>query len=271
MTDEVLESTPIEEESPEPVVPEISTPEPEDKPTSVNEGLTEARLNELLAARDEALTEKLSEVVSRSVQSQKDRRIGKLETKLDELMAAKEQGLSLDDLINEQAQAEMLDSRLEAALQAKLQQIQPQPTGESWEQEWARESQKVLDKAQKRGVNITREEYNTAMFNNGVPFQSKGDAYAALNDLLVAKAKGEAISISAVATEGGDVAQPPAPPAPAKSFQEQFNDAKASGDQAKMRELTDKKWEDFEKLRAKEAALAEMKAAGISPEELLEE
>lgn len=269
MTKEDLESTPVSEELTEPVVPEISDQEPEVEPTSSPEGLTEARLKELLDAQRKALEEEFEERMKRVAQSTKDRRIGKLETKLDELLVAREQGLTLDDLIKEQSETQTLESRIDAILATKLSQP-TRATGETWQEEWARESQKVLDKAKKRGVEVTKEEYNKAMFNNGQPFNSKGDAYAALNDLIVAKAKGESISVSAVATEGGDVASPPPPPASPKSLAEQFEEAKAKGDYAAMEKIQDQSWEDWEKMRQKEIAKAQLAQSGISPEELLE-
>ena len=122
-----------------------------------------------------------------------------------------------------------------------------------------------MDAAAKLGVTLSTEEYNAALF--GKKFATKGDAYAALNQAVIAKAKGEAIPTAAVAIEGGDVARPPEPTTP-KPFRQKVNEALAKGKSDEARKLIDDQWAAVDreaKLAAAKRALAE---AGVTPQEL---
>ena len=266
MTDKVVESTPLDVESL--AAPEILTVEKEVQPASVIAlGLTEERLKELLEAQNKAL----EETIERRVQSVKDRRFAQLETRLDEALAIKEQVEAAggwDPYLAQQQQTEAIEKRLEQMVEARISgaaaAVAKQPT---WQQEWDAESQKIVDAAKEQGVELSGEEYRSALFNNGIPFASKGDAYAALNRSLVAKAKGDKTPVSVVSAEGGEAPRPPEPKTP-KTFRQKFDDAQKSGNQADARKLLDAQWVEVERLGRVEAARQSLAAAGVTPEEL---
>ena len=270
MTDTVVEGAPVNPEPVEPAVPEVSEVTQEVQQPSVPEaGLTESRLEKLLKEQDERF-KAMEERLERAAQSAKDRGISK---NAQEIAAIRGQLESLGGdwgALQAQAETQALYDRIAQLESGRLTSPAPVPAAQSWREEWASESQKILDAAAKSGVELTPEEVKSAMFNNGIAFQTKGDAYAALNRAIIAKTKGESISVAAVATEGGDVAPPPAPPAEPKAFRRQLNEANEAGDDKKVREILDAKWGEFEKLQALEAARASLEAAGISPEDLVE-
>jgi len=267
MTDEVQEGALPESESEELVAPEISGDEAEVQQPSVPQaGLTEDRLNELLDNRLASLTEALE----KQAQSAKDRGISKnaqeiadLRVQVEAAGGGAEGWDALERTANVQATQEW-----QAGIEARISQLSA-PTRQNWQEEWADESQKIVDAAKSLGVELTAVEYNSAMFNGGQPFDSKGDAFAALNKAIVQKTKGESIPVAAVTTEGGEVVQPPEPKVPL-NYRQQLDKAKASGDDAEARRLLDSRWDEVEKEQAKIAAKASLDAAGVNPEDLIE-
>ena len=261
MAQELLEGAQATQEPTELAIPQVSEVTEVQQP-SVGGGVSEARLTELLEAQRTALLEDFD----RKLQSQKDRRIGKLEGKVDELLATKaavEAAGGWDQVIRQQQYAEDLKTELNAALDARLSQTPAsQP---DWRAEWDAESRKITDAASKLGITLSTEEYNAALF--GKKFATRGDAYAALNQAVIAKAKGEAIPRAAVATEGGEVARPPEPRVP-KTFRQKFDEARTSGNDKEARKLLDEQWKEVEKLGRIEAARQTLAAAGVTPEEL---
>jgi len=269
MTDPVQEGALVATEAEELAVPQVLESESEVQQPSVSAGgLTEDRINELLEEKLGALNEKLE----RQAQSAKDRAISAQAKQINDILARLDQlGGNREALIQEADQQELLAkiSRLEAQISRPGQPVQTASAGKSWQEEWRDDSQKILDAAAKDGVTLTTEEYNSAMFNNGVKFLSKGDAFAALNRAIIAKTKGESIPIAAVATEGGNVARPPAPPAKPKSAAERFEAAKAVGDQKGMEAAQAERWADIEKTQKALIAKQTLEAAGITAEDLL--
>lgn len=268
---ELEEGAQVEEESQELAVPEISTPEPEvQQPSPAPAGVTEERLRELLESQRAAL----EEAIDRKVQSTKDRRIGKLESRVEELLALRQEVEAAggwDPVINQQQQAEVLEARLNKILDARLSQAPAsQPARDpkvAWQAEWDAESRKILDAASKLGATLSTEEYNAALF--GKKFDTKGDAYAALNQAIYRKMAGNSVPTGAVATEGGDVARPPEPKTP-KNFRQNLDAARKKGDNAEARRILDAQWASVEKEQAKVAARQSLEQAGIDPKELVE-
>ena len=262
MTDELVEGAPAPEESKGLAVPEISAEEREvQQPSEKSGGLTEARVLELLGTQLKALDEKI-ESLSRQAQSAKDRAISKTAKELADLKARLDAAGGDWNTLAREAEAQTLYQRLDG-LEARLSQAPAsQPT---WQAEWDTESRKVLDAASKFGITLTTEEYNAAFF--GKKFKAKGDAYAALNAVIIAKAKGESISAAAVATEGGEVARPPEPTTP-KPFRQKVNDALAAGKSDEARKLIDKQWEAVEKEAKVAEARRALAEAGVSPADL---
>ena len=118
MPEELKEGAQEVLESPELAVPEISEALTEvQQPSPAPAGLTEERLQELLDVQRAAL----EETIERKVQSTKDRRIGKIESKVDELLALREQVEAAggwDPIINQRQSEDALDARLNAILDA---------------------------------------------------------------------------------------------------------------------------------------------------------
>lgn len=275
MPDEVTEGTPVATEQEELAVPDVSQAEQEVQQPSQAESETEDRLTKLLEAQEERF-EAMEERLERMAQSAKDRGISK---NAQEISAIRQQLEALGGdwgALQQQAERETLYNEIEQLKQ----RISQEPTAparqeadpkSAWQAEWREESQKILDAAAKSGVDLAPEEYNSAMFNNGRPFDSKGDAYAALNQAILAKAKGENISIAAVATEGGDVAKPPAPPAKPKTAAQRFEEAKAAGDYEAMQAIQAERWDNVEKLQKEQSARQALEAAGLTAEDLIEQ
>ena len=264
MTDAEQEGALPVEELQAPEVQEVSTPATEVQQPSVPEatGLTEDRLVEILDQRDE--------VTSRKAQSQKDRGISRNAKDIAALLDR------FEDLGGDENAANKLvaDAETQALLQtvqrleSQIQAGQAAPAGppakDAWQSEWTVDSQKILDAAEVSGVVLSNEEYNLAMHNNGIAFDTKADAYAALNGALLAKQKGEAMPVSVVSTEGGEVAQPPAPPAEPKPFRQQFDELNDAGDTAGARALLDEQWKLAESDTAKANARRAAEAAGLT-------
>jgi len=276
MSDQVPEGDQVLEEPKEPAVPAVSDLESDVQPPSVpSEGITEDRIKELVEAQLEARLKTEREELKRESQSVKDRGISKNSKQINEILARLDAlGGNREALIQEVDQQTLLREieNLKAQIsQRSVQPVQMPSAKTAWQAEWRDESQKILDAAAKSGVKLTPEEYNGAMFNNGVPFHTKGDAYAALNQAIVRKAKGESISVAAVATEGGDVARPPAPPAEPKTAAQRFEKAKAEGNEAEMRSALNEQWDNVERMQAVELARRGLQAAGLSAEDLIEQ
>lgn len=280
MSDKELEGAPEATEQEELAVPAVSQAEQEVKPPSVpTDGKTEDRLEKLLQERLDARLEEVEERFERMAQSAKDRGISKNAQEISSIRQQLEAlggGDEAWNVIQQQAEQQTLLNRI-AQLEQQVSQGPAQPVqmpsaqGRSWQEEWREDSQKILDAAAKSGVDLAPEEYNSAMFNNGRPFDSKGDAYAALNQAILAKAKGENISIAAVATEGGDVAKPPAPPAKPKTAAQRFEEAKAAGDYEAMQAIQAERWDNVEKLQKEQSARQALDAAGLTAEDLIEQ
>ena len=270
MTDIVPEGAPTTPEIVEPAVPEVSEVVQEDKQPSVpSEGITEARLNELLDSRLGSMTEELE----RQAQSAKDRGISANAKQINDILSRLDElGGNRDALIQEVDQTTLLQkvTELEAQILNAAVPVGQADGKSAWQSEWSGESQKILDAAAKSGVELSQDEYNAAMFNNGIAFVSKGDAYAALNQAIVSKAKGESIPVAAVATEGGNVATPPAPPAGPKTFRQKLDAAKESGDEAAQRAALDERWDEIEQQQKLTEATQALAAAGLSPADLIE-
>lgn len=223
-------------------------------------GLTEDKLAELLDARFKVITEQLE----KQAQSVKDRRIGKIETKLDELLALREDAekRGWDNIVADAQQAETFEAKIQEALNARLPlTAAPRSLDEEWRSEWASEAKKITDAADKLGISLSTEEYNQAMF--GKKFATKADAYTALNAALIAKAKGEGTSVAAVATESGQVPRVPEPKGPT-TWKQDYDRALAANDRTKARELLDKRWENIEKTQKVEAARRAAAEAGVT-------
>jgi len=270
MTDQVQEGAPTTPEIVEPAVPQVSEVEQEvQQPSVPSEGITEARLQELLDSRLGSLTEELE----KQAQSAKDRGISANAKQINDILSRLDElGGNRDALIQEVDQTTLLQKVAE--LEAQISNV-PVPVGQAvgktaWQSEWTGEAQKILDAAAKSGVELSQDEYNAAMFNNGMAFTAKGDAYVALNQAIISKAKGESISVAAIATEGGDVAKPPAPPAEPKTTAQRFEQAKAAGDQEAMQAVQDERWDAVEKQQKAQLARDTLEAAGISAEDLIE-
>lgn len=267
MTDDVQEGAPAAEELKELAAPEVSETDVEVQQPSVAEsGLTEERVLELLGTQFKALEEKI-ENFSRQAQSVKDRAISKNAKELADIKARLEAVGGDWGALSQEAEQDSLAQRLEQ-LEARISQTAAsQRTADpkaAWTAEWSEESQKVLDAAEKLGITLSTEEYNAVFL--GRKFKTKGDAYAALNQAMISKAKGEAMPTAAVATEGGEVAQPPERSTP-KTFREKFDQAREKGD-TEARKLLDERWAEVDKLTKVERARKLLAKEGVSPEDL---
>ncbi len=271
MTDQVVEGTLSTPEIVEPAVPQVSeVDQGVQLPSVPSVGITEDRIEELLDARLGELKAELD----KQAQSAKDRGISANAKQINEILARLDQlGGNREALIQEVDQQALLTKIANLETQISQRPASPTQTADAqsaWQVEWRDDSQKVLDAAAKKGVSLTQDEYNAAMFNNGVPFPSKGDAYAALNQAILAKAKGEAIPIAAVVTEGGETPRPPAPPAQPKTAAQRFEEAKAAGDLTAMQQIQQERWDEVEILQKRAAAEQALSAAGLTAEDLIE-
>jgi hypothetical protein len=158
------ESSSVQEEQAAPSVSDVS--DNTEATPLVSNAITEERVSELLdeklAKFTESQTEILAQLAEREVQSKHDRRYGRFETKLDELLAIKKRVEDSDgawDDILAQIERQEGNAQLEAALDAKIEQaltsvlppvdegaIQAQRVAE-WNEEWKQAVQNVKDKA----------------------------------------------------------------------------------------------------------------------------
>ena len=267
MPEEGKEGTPADLELSAPAVQEVSKAAVEvERPSGTDSALTEKRLAELLDAQKAAL----EEAIDRKVQSVKDRRFGQIESKLEELLTLRQQVESAggwDPVIAQKQQEDRLEKLIEARISKAAGPAAREFAQDSWQKEWAAESQKILDAAKEQGVTLTGDEYAQAMFNNGLAFATKGDAYAALNRVIVSKAKGESTPISVVLPEGGATMRVPEPKTP-KNFQQKFAEAKGKSDDKAMRKLLDEQWAEVDKMAKVERVRKTLAESGVSPEDL---
>ena len=265
MTDEVQEGALPASESEELVAPEILQDEEEvQQPSVPTTGLTEDRLLEILDER--------AETQARKDQSAKDRAVSRnakdIADILERFEASGGNKAEFVDEVDRQATLEATQS-WQAGIESRLDQLAV-PTRQDWKGEWTETSQKILDSAEEKGVVLSTDEYNTVMFNNGIAFPTKGDAEAALTGAITSKALGDAIPVSAVATEGGELSRPPEPTVP-KTFRQQFDNAKNSGDTDSAQAVLDKQWEAVNAELDQETAKQAYIAAGGNPEDLASE
>jgi hypothetical protein len=181
-------------------------------------------LDEKLSAFQQAQKELLEQLAEREVQSKHDRRYGRFESKLDELLAIKERVETAegnwDDIlaqIERQEATQNLESALDAKIQEALTSIRPvmdetavvtQRKAE-WEMEWAQAVQNIQDKATEDGLEIPADAL--VQVQDGT-YNTKIDAYTALNDLYIAIKTGTEIEVAAVQPEGGGGAPPASEP-----------------------------------------------------------
>ena len=268
MPEELKEGAQVPEEPQELAAPVVSDVVTEvQQPSPAPEGQTEERLDKLIGAVA-TLNEKV-EKLARQEQSAKDRAISKTAKELAEVKSRLDAFGGDWNALAQEAEARTLYQRIDT-LEARLSQApasqRAADTKSVWQAEWDAESRKITDAAKQLGIALSPEEYNAALF--GKKFDSKGDAYAALNQAIYRKMAGENIPTAAVATEGGDVARQPEPTAP-KPFRQQLEDAQKRGDGAAARQILDQKWAEIEKLQAREIAKQALADAGVSPEDLL--
>ena len=265
MTDtELPEGAQPTEERLAPAVADVSAGSEVQQP-SVAGGVTEERLKELLTQQAQTL----EATIEKRVQSVKDRRFAQLETRLDEALVLKEQVEAAggwEPYLAQTQQSEAIEKRLEQLIEARISK-RPVSTQETWQQEWSAESQKILNAAKERGVELTESELTQVKFNNGLPYGTKGDAYAALNRALLAKAIGDKTPVSVVSAEGGEAPRPPESKTP-RTFRQKFDEARKGGNDAEARKLLDAQWVEVERLGRVEAARKTLTAAGVSLEEL---
>ena len=269
MTTELQEgSQPVEElvtPVPATAAPEVASfPTTEVKQPSEPRGLTEERLNELFSAV-KSLDEKV-ENFSRQAQSAKDRAISKTAAEIAEVKARLDQ---FGGDWNAMAQAEEsrgLYKRLEALEAGTSRKPVSTSPVEAWQKEWDAEHRKILDAAKERGVELTKEEFDQVKFNNGLPYASKGDAYAALNRALLAKAIGDKTPVSVVSAEGGTTPRLPEPKAQ-KTFREKLDAAKKANDPVAVRKIIDEQWDALDRQAKLEAAKRAASEAGVELKE----
>ena len=257
MTDEVQEGALPTEELQAPEVLETSPAVAEvQQPSGGEAGITEARLIEILAERDEKQARKDQSAKDRAISAQgKD--IVAIFERLEEL------GGDQGALLREADQQAALDENQtwQAGIDSRLAAMATANTRQTWQDEWDVDSQKILDAAETKGIVMSNEEVNQVAFNNGIAFETQADAEAALTAALVSRALGET-SVSVVSTEGGEVAQIPEPTEP-QSFRQQFDKLQKSGDADGARALLDSQWDVADAETAKGNARKAAEDAGL--------
>lgn len=223
MTDiEKPEGSSVEEEQPAPSVLDVSATT--DTTTLVSDAITEERVSELLDAKLATFTESqreiLEQLAEREVQSKHDRRYGRFETKLDEILAIKNQVETAEgswDTILAQIERQEGTDQLEAAVDAKIAEaltsVQPATDDggskdqriAEWNEEWKQAVQNVTDKAATDELEIPAEALEQVRSGS---FKTKIDAYTALNDLYIAVKTGTEIPAAAIITEEGGETPP---------------------------------------------------------------
>ena len=226
MTDKGLEGASTAAELIAPSVGEVSTAV-EGQPPLVPSGITEERVSELmseaLAGFTESQKEILEQLAEREVQSKHDRRYGRFETKLDEILSIKDRVDKADGNWDEilatmerQQYVDTSDAALDAKIEEALTSRQPAPDEAGliaqrkaeWETEWTRAVQNVQDKATEDKLSIPADAI--AQVQSG-EYETKIDAYTALNDLYIAVKTGAEIPVAAVQPEGGGETPPASP------------------------------------------------------------
>lgn len=201
MTDEAVESAAESKEQVAPPAPQVS--EASRQEPSAPSGVTEDTLKQMFSDFENRMNESLE----RQVQSQKDKRFARIEKDLESLRNIRErleanQG-DWSALEREAVENEYL-SRLD---QIESQLSKPQSGGANWEQEWAQQSEAMLkDAADKYGVNLTPEEMAAV---SGRTYESYSQAFGALNDVILAKARGEAVPRAAIVPDSVGQTSPP--------------------------------------------------------------
>ena len=266
MTDDTQEGALPADETQGLVAPEVLEEEAEvQQPSGGEAGITEARLIEILAERDEKQ--------ARRDQSAKDRAISAQGTDIAAIFERLEElGGDQGALLREADQQAAFEATQEwqSGIESRLTAMATANTKQTWQDEWDVDSQKILDAAEAEdGVSLSNEEINAAFF--GQKLATRGDAYVLLNTLIAAKRSGKPalIPASAVSTEGGEVAHTPEPTVP-QTFRQKFDKADAEGDDAKMREVLDSRWDELDKDAEIAKAKRTLDSQGISPEDLIE-
>lgn len=222
MTAEEQENGSVEEELEAPSVSEISETTETSEPSAPS-GLDEETLSTLIgqAVGDSisGLKSELEEYADRKVQSLKDVRLGKFEHQMEELLAIKQEvensDGSWDSVLaqrRQQAELDAMNAALEAKMEEKLNSYRPQSDAATqtqrkaeWNTEWSGEIQRLKDKAAEDELSLPDEAIAELQAGN---YDSKGAAFAALNDLYISVRLGEDIPAAAVITEGGGGAPP---------------------------------------------------------------
>ena len=180
-------------ESTEQGVPTPTVSETSDAAPSAPSGVTEDQLKEY----GEQWLEQAKAEANKAAQSTKDVRFSKFETEIGELKAVVE--ASGGDW--KKVESDLAENSLRQQVAANTEALTSgSGGGTSWEKEWADTSQQMLEgAAEKYGVTLTEAEkatFQTMRFDTSV------QAFGALNDAILAKARGEAIPTAAVASEG---------------------------------------------------------------------
>jgi len=220
MTEKELETAAEEEELLAPSVSDVSDIS-DVAETSTPDGLTEERLLELLAANNQKLLDEINsgvveEVAERAAQGWKDRRLGKFETQIDELLSIREQvdrdggdwtGVLADFQARERE--EQIYQNLMNRVSRDISARRPASDERSaWVQEWQAAIQRTKDKLDGAGVKYDPAELDA--LTKGA-YGSATEARDALADYQVAKLTGAVtseVSTSAVSIEGGGEAPP---------------------------------------------------------------
>lgn len=267
MTDVTQEGALPADETQGLVAPEVLEEEAEVQQLSGGEaGITEARLIEILAERDEKQARRDQSAKDRAISAQ-GKTIETILGRLDELDG--DRGALLREA--DQLGAQEATETWQASIESRLTDMATANTKQTWQDEWDGDSQKILDAAEAEdGVTLSNEEINAAFF--GLKLESRGAAYVVLNSLISAKRSGKPASIpaSAVSTEGGEVAHTPEPTVP-QTFRQEFDKAKAENNQAKMQELIDSRYDELDKDAEIEKARRTLASKGISAEDLVEQ
>jgi len=219
------ESSSVEEEPLAPSVTDVS--DTTEETPLVSDAITEERVSELLDEKLSAFTESqkalLEQLAEREVQSKHDRRYGRFETKLDEILAIKERVEGSEgswDEILAQIERQEGTAQLEAALDAKIEQaltsIRP-ATDEAvrtqriaeWNEEWKQAVQNIKDKAAADELEIPAEAIEQVQ---SAKYNTKIEAYTALNDLYIGLKTGTEIPVAAITTEEGGGTPPTSEP-----------------------------------------------------------
>ena len=224
MATDAMESAQEPTEPKAPPAPQVSAVSG-DKPGSSGKGLSEVRFAELLEERDKRLLEQ----VERLQQSTKDRRFARLEKGIQELRTIKAR---LEDSKGDWSALER--EATENEYLGRLEQLEARLSGpdggSSWDREWATDSERMLKQAaEKYGVILSPAELASI---SGRTFETRTDAFGALNDVILAKARGEEVPAAAIASEGGAT---PAGGSDVEALLKKTQDLKARGASKKDR------------------------------------